>query len=53
VAEAHAGASLNDLTDDQAVDAVSGNAAFSAVRVRVRRAEATRPAAPTSKVVAG
>lgn len=48
VAEAHAGVSLNDLTDDQAVDAVSGNAAFSAVRVRVTRAEA-----PTANGVAG
>jgi anaerobic selenocysteine-containing dehydrogenase len=35
VASAHAGASLNDLTDDLAVDALSGNAAFSGVRVEV------------------
>jgi anaerobic selenocysteine-containing dehydrogenase len=35
VATEHAGASINDLTDDQAVDALSGNAAFSGVPVRV------------------
>ena len=35
VAEAHAGVSLNDLTDDQRVDAISGNAAFSGVPVRI------------------
>jgi len=39
VASAHAGASLNDLTDEQAVDALSGNAAFSGVPVSVSRAE--------------
>ena len=39
VASAHAGASLNDLTDEQAVDALSGNAAFSGVPVTVTRAE--------------
>jgi anaerobic selenocysteine-containing dehydrogenase len=39
VAAAHAGASLNDLTDEQAVDALSGNAAFSGVPVSVTRAE--------------
>ena len=35
VAEAHAGASINDLTDDQLVDKLTGNAAFSGVRVMV------------------
>jgi anaerobic selenocysteine-containing dehydrogenase len=35
VASAHAGASINDLTDELAVDAVSGNAAFSGVPVTV------------------
>jgi len=35
VAQAHAGASLNDLTDDARVDALSGNAAFSGVPVEV------------------
>lgn len=36
VAAAHAGASLNDLTDDQAVDALCGTARFSATPVEVR-----------------
>jgi anaerobic selenocysteine-containing dehydrogenase len=35
-ARAHAGASHNDLTDDQRVDALSGNAAFCGTAVRVR-----------------
>ena len=35
IAAAHPGASINDLTDDQAIDAVSGNAAFSGVPVSV------------------
>lgn len=34
-ARAHAGASINDLTDDQLVDELTGNAAFSNVPVRV------------------
>lgn len=38
VAEKHAGVSLNDLTDDQHLDALCGNAAFSGVPVRVTRA---------------
>jgi anaerobic selenocysteine-containing dehydrogenase len=38
VARAHAGASLNDLTDDQSVDALSGNAAFNGVPVTITRA---------------
>jgi anaerobic selenocysteine-containing dehydrogenase len=38
VASAHAGASLNDLTDEQAVDALCGNAAFSGVPVTVTKA---------------
>jgi anaerobic selenocysteine-containing dehydrogenase len=38
VASAHAGASINDLTDDQAVDALTGGAAFSGVPVHVRAA---------------
>jgi anaerobic selenocysteine-containing dehydrogenase len=37
VARAHAGASLNDLTDELAVDALSGNAAFSGVPVTVSK----------------
>ncbi len=38
VAAAHAGASLNDLTDEQSVDALCGNAAFSGVPVSVTKA---------------
>jgi len=37
VARAHAGASLNDLTDELRVDALSGNAAFSGTPVTVSR----------------
>ena len=40
VAQAHAGASINDLTDDQAVDGLSGNAAFCGVTVHVEPATA-------------
>ena len=36
VAVAHGGASLNDITDDQRVDTLSGNAAFCGVPVEVR-----------------
>lgn len=43
VAADHAGASVNDLSDDQRVDAVSGNAALSGVPVQVVAA-----AAPTA-----
>ncbi len=35
VAEAHTGASLNDLTDETLLDELTGNAALSGVRVRV------------------
>jgi len=38
VASAHAGVSLNDLTDDRAVDALLGTAAFSATPVQVTAA---------------
>ena len=37
VANDHAGVSLNDLTDEQSVDALCGNAAFSGVPVTVTR----------------
>ncbi len=40
VAAAHPGVSINDLTDDQRVDALTGNAAFSGVRVTVSSAAA-------------
>jgi anaerobic selenocysteine-containing dehydrogenase len=43
VAAAHPGASANDVTDDQLVDALGGNAALNGVPVRV---EAVVPAAP-------
>lgn len=36
VASAHAGSSINDLTDELALDAISGNAAFSGIAVSVR-----------------
>lgn len=39
IAEEHAGASYNDVTDARLVDAVSGNAALNGVRVDVRRIE--------------
>ena len=35
VAEQHAGASINDLTDDQSIDALCGTAAFNGTWVRV------------------
>jgi hypothetical protein len=35
VAASHPGVSLNDLTDDQAVDALLGTAAFSGTPVHV------------------
>ena len=38
VSNAHAGASINDLTDDARIDALTGNAGFNGVRVRVDRA---------------
>jgi anaerobic selenocysteine-containing dehydrogenase len=34
-AEEHAGASINDLTDELELDELTGNAAFSGVRVRI------------------
>lgn len=38
VASAHPGVSVNDLTDDQVLDVLSGNAAFSGVPVSVKAA---------------
>ncbi|MDB5212745.1 MAG: Oxidoreductase, molybdopterin-binding protein [Myxococcaceae bacterium] len=40
VAAAHAGVSINDLTDEQVLDDLSGNAAFSGVEVTVEAAPA-------------
>ena len=39
VAQAHAGVSINDVTDDQCVDALTGNAAFSGVQVTVAQVD--------------
>ena len=36
IAKNHAGVSLNDLTDDRVIDELTGNAAFSNVKVRVQ-----------------
>ena len=38
VAQQHAGVSLNDLTDEQALDELTGNAAFNGVPVQVKAA---------------
>jgi anaerobic selenocysteine-containing dehydrogenase len=38
VAGAHAGVSINDLTDESLIDPISGNAALSGVPVEVRPA---------------
>jgi anaerobic selenocysteine-containing dehydrogenase len=40
VAQRHAGVSINDLTDESCVDALSGTAALAGVEVRVARVEA-------------
>ncbi|PTL78339.1 molybdopterin oxidoreductase family protein [Vitiosangium sp. GDMCC 1.1324] len=42
VAGEHAGVSINDLTDDRSLDAISGNAAFSGVQVRIKPVESIR-----------
>ena len=39
VASEYAGVSINDLTDDQRIDELTGNAAFSGVPVKVRVSE--------------
>jgi hypothetical protein len=38
IASSHAGASFNDLTDNDAIDALSGNAVLSGVEVKVELA---------------
>lgn len=53
VAGTHAGVSLNDLTDELALDAISGNAAFSGVHVRVKAVESIRSAAPQTQSATG
>ena len=42
VATAHPGASVNDLTDDLRLDALSGNAAFSGTEVNVTTVQPTQ-----------
>ena len=44
IAGAHAGVSLNDLTDEQRIDELSGNASFSGVEVTVTAAGASADA---------
>ena len=39
VAREHAGQSINDLTDEQAIDALCGTAAFNGISVQVEAAE--------------
>jgi anaerobic selenocysteine-containing dehydrogenase len=39
VAQSHAGASVNDVTDEEMLDRLSGNAAFSGLVVTVRALE--------------
>ncbi|HEX8539324.1 MAG TPA: molybdopterin dinucleotide binding domain-containing protein, partial [Cystobacter sp.] len=41
VAGAHAGVSINDITDDKVLDAIGGNAAFSGIQVRVQPVQST------------
>lgn len=43
VASQHAGASINDVTDEQFVDELTGTAALSGQRVKVRAAPPTAP----------
>jgi anaerobic selenocysteine-containing dehydrogenase len=43
VAAQHAGASINDLTDDARIDTLTGNASFSGVPVDVDRAQQSLP----------
>jgi anaerobic selenocysteine-containing dehydrogenase len=47
VARAHAGASVNDLTDELLLDRLSGTASFSGVRVTVEPVAATGTTSPT------
>jgi anaerobic selenocysteine-containing dehydrogenase len=46
VASAHAGASINDVTDEERLDRLTGNAAFSGQPVTIRRA--TKQDSPTA-----
>jgi hypothetical protein len=51
-ASAHPGVSINDLTDAARVDAVSGNAAFSAVPVSVTAGRASLDASTNGDLLA-
>jgi len=53
VAGEHVGVSINDLTDDQSVDKISGNAAFSGVRVIVQSARKVRTQEQTEQSATG
>jgi anaerobic selenocysteine-containing dehydrogenase len=53
VAKAHAGASINDVTDAAHLDALSGNAGFSGVRVNVEPGAPAVIASVREKVPAG
>jgi hypothetical protein len=53
VAGEHAGVSINDLTDDRALDTLSGNAAFSGVQVRVKPVESARTEEPRQHSATG
>lgn len=46
IANAHPGASINDLTDDQRIDTLTGNAGFSGIPVTVESATTHHTAAP-------
>ncbi|HSB26490.1 MAG TPA: hypothetical protein VLE19_01485, partial [Pyrinomonadaceae bacterium] len=46
IAQQHAGTSINDLTDDQSIDALCGTAAFNGTQVSVtsmRQSESSEP----------
>ncbi len=50
IANEHAGASINDITDDARVDVLSGNASFSGVPVSVRAVHESRSASEQTDV---
>jgi hypothetical protein len=37
IAEAHAGVSINDITEEKRIDKLTGNSAFNGVRVRISK----------------
>jgi hypothetical protein len=52
VASEHAGASVNDLTDDMLLDTLTGNAALNGVPVRIAAAPAVAPATAIAEATA-